>query len=318
MIREELKTVLIDLDFRDADLREVIRYLAEVSEINIILDENALLNMAQPASQPMQNFIAPIPQAPGIPAVGQPMQNPQNQYPQPQNNPYMSQQPGVNNQGVYNQNPVYNQNQAGIMPQQQNNMYQNSAQNMPQQQNQQNGSKMVSNTGNTATYQAPPPPKVSTPKITIFLKQIPLLTALDIILRTKGLKYKIEKDFIWISTADKLSLEDLVTRIYTIQHAIGEFANFETESLDLSALNISTGDNVAGQFFNQSGSSATQSYAPPQPQQQQTEAKAAEDLVSTLTKIVPQPQGASMTLYQRTGKLIVRNTPKTCVCLKVC
>jgi type II secretory pathway component GspD/PulD (secretin) len=186
---------------------------------------------------------------------------------------------------------------------------QNPVQNMPQIQQTPQGSSVVSSAGNTTTYQAPPPPKISTPKITIFLKQIPLLTALDIILRTKGLKYKIEKDFIWISTADKLAMEDLVTRIYTIQHAIGEFANFETEALDLSALNISTGDNLASQFFNQSGGSA-QVYNTSQPQQEKSQAQAAEDLVSTLSKIIPQPQGASMTLYQRTGKLIVRNTPK--------
>jgi tetratricopeptide (TPR) repeat protein len=68
--------------------------------------------------------------------------------------------------------------------------------------------------------------------VTIYLTNIPLAEALDIILRTKGLKYRFEENIIWITTEEKLLEEDLVVRVYDVQDLVGKLFDFPSKPFD--------------------------------------------------------------------------------------
>jgi tetratricopeptide (TPR) repeat protein len=75
-------------------------------------------------------------------------------------------------------------------------------------------------------------------RVTIRLGDIPLIEALDVILRTKGLSYKLEENIIWITTEENLEAGDLVTRTYRPAGGIGDIVDmlkntvpFDTEKV---------------------------------------------------------------------------------------
>ena len=57
-----------------------------------------------------------------------------------------------------------------------------------------------------------PNPEDPKARITIHMKDIPLLEALDVILRSKGLRYRIEENVIWITTAENLADMDRMAK----------------------------------------------------------------------------------------------------------
>lgn len=64
---------------------------------------------------------------------------------------------------------------------------------------------------------------------------LPLLEVLDIALRATELAYRIEPNYIWISTPEKLEKENLVTRTYRLRYGVRrirkvELKEFETKS----------------------------------------------------------------------------------------
>ena len=67
---------------------------------------------------------------------------------------------------------------------------------------------------------ATPSVPVRTYNVTVSLRDIPLIDALSLILRSRGLDYEIHPNVIWISTRDRIEsvpLEPLETRIFDIQ-----------------------------------------------------------------------------------------------------
>ena len=65
-------------------------------------------------------------------------------------------------------------------------------------------------------------------KITIQLHDIPLAQALKYILRTKGLKFRIDEHAIVVSTPDRIMEQDMETRYYHLTSSLGsKFAEFE-------------------------------------------------------------------------------------------
>lgn len=68
--------------------------------------------------------------------------------------------------------------------------------------------------------------------VTVHLKDMPLIEALDIILRTKGLKYRFEENIVWITTAERLLEEDLEVRAYDVQDLVGKLHDFPSEPFD--------------------------------------------------------------------------------------
>lgn len=71
--------------------------------------------------------------------------------------------------------------------------------------------------------------------ITIYLTDITLLQALEIILKTSGLKYRLEKSYILVTTADKLVDEELMVQVYDVQDIVGKLHDFPGEALKKSA-----------------------------------------------------------------------------------
>ncbi len=82
--------------------------------------------------------------------------------------------------------------------------------------------------------------------VTIHLKNIPLIEALDIILRTKGLRYRFEDNIIWITTGEKLAQEDLTIKVYDVQDLIGKIQDFPSKPFDISKAIRKMDDDQAG------------------------------------------------------------------------
>ncbi len=54
------------------------------------------------------------------------------------------------------------------------------------------------------------------PRVTLRLTDIPLIEALDLILRTKGLAYRLEENIIWITTPREIGMGGMETRTYEL------------------------------------------------------------------------------------------------------
>ncbi|MCK4248939.1 MAG: hypothetical protein KAX15_04090, partial [Candidatus Omnitrophica bacterium] len=59
------------------------------------------------------------------------------------------------------------------------------------------------------------------PYVTIHLKDIPMIEALDLMLRTKDLKYRVEENLIWITTVETLEKENFKTRVFNLSSGAG-------------------------------------------------------------------------------------------------
>jgi len=151
--------------------------------------------------------------------------------------------------------------------------------------------------------------------ITIHLKNVSVLQALESILRTKGLGYRFEDDFIWISSEQNLAQETMVTRIYHLSQGLATFTTFTT--FDTVTVNNLRSDNdvVIGQDGKKkddasSSASGAETY-------EGVKIGGATGVAGKLTKtikdvlkeVVTWPEGSRIFLDNRTSTLIVRNTP---------
>ncbi len=115
--------------------------------------------------------------------------------------------------------------------------------------------------------------------VTIALKDVPLIEALNYILTPKGLKYRIDEYAVVIASAQKLESGEMETRNYHLASGIGTFVSVRKaksaakEDLTPEKVNSLTIKDV----LEQSG--------------------------------IPFPEGSKIFLDARTGTLIVRNTP---------
>lgn len=83
--------------------------------------------------------------------------------------------------------------------------------------------------------------------ITIYLADITLPEALEIILKTSGLKYRLEKNYILVTTPDKLVDESSTVRVYDVQDIVGKLYDFSAEKLDSSGVSSSSGSGSGSQ-----------------------------------------------------------------------
>ncbi len=72
------------------------------------------------------------------------------------------------------------------------------------------------------------------------VNEMPLLEVLNIALRATELGYRVEPNYIWISTPEKLAKEDVVTRTYRLKYGVRrvrkvELKEFETKSSSSSS-----------------------------------------------------------------------------------
>lgn len=208
-LEEQSQQIIPDINFNNAELSDVIKYLSKVSGINIIIDESVFQALAAPA---------PAPEEPVTP-------------------------------------------QGQLAPEGQS----------PHQ----------------VAEEAPTPAAENADRITIALKDVPLIEALKYILRAKGLRYMIEDYAIIIVAADYVPPEDMETRYYHLSSGVGTFTSFDMQA-------------------------PTEAEAQPTGQGEETGSQVAETI--TIKDIleqsgVPWPEGSKIFLDQRTGTLIVRNTP---------
>ncbi len=159
---------LISLDFENAHLRKVMRYLSKVSGINIVLDENVFPIGFEGEGEAAPAAAVPIPDE-----------------------------------------------EAAI-----------------------------------TDAQAPVEEKVTlgdiSPRVTIRLKDIPLIEALDVILRTKGLNYRLEENIIWITTEENLAAGELVTKSYKPSSGIGDILGMLLKTVPFDMETDVTPDSVEG------------------------------------------------------------------------
>ena len=120
-------------------------------------------------------------------------------------------------------------------------------------------------------------------KVSIKIKDMPLEDALKYILKSQDLVYRIEEDAVWVATKDEIANEKIDTRVYFLSQGIGRFAEFTTQ-----ASSSSSGEG-------ESSASAVSS-----------EVKTVKDI---LDNAVDWPKDSKLTMDERTGALIISNTP---------
>ena len=123
----------------------------------------------------------------------------------------------------------------------------------------------------------------SSPRVTIDFDDVPLGEALDFILRAKGLRYRVERNAIWITTEQNFEEEQMLTKVFRLTSGIGGIMEF--------------GEVGAMDDFGDEGLDFGDEVAP------------SETIDDIIAKAVPQPPGSSLHLDPRTGMLIVTNTP---------
>jgi general secretion pathway protein D len=150
--------------------------------------------------------------------------------------------------------------------------------------------------------------------ISIHLKNVSLVQALESVLRTKGLNYRFEKDFIWVSSQSDIANENLVTRIYNLSQGLATFTSFTT--FDTVTVEGMRGDNriVLGEPVNDDEEAAN---APGVRTYEGVKVggpsgvagKITMTIEDVLKQVIDWPSGSRIFLDNRTSKLIVRNTP---------
>ncbi len=131
----------------------------------------------------------------------------------------------------------------------------------------------------------------TSPRVTIDLDDLPLIEALTVILRAKNLAYRMEENLIWITTHERMARERLVTKIYillTPGTGVVSFGEPEEEEKEE--------EEVGGRKFGEEGEEAGRAIS-------------AETVLDTLKAAASWPHGSIILFDERTGTLIVRNTP---------
>jgi general secretion pathway protein D len=122
--------------------------------------------------------------------------------------------------------------------------------------------------------------KLSEKKVSIKVKDMPLESLLKYILRNQGLIYRIEKNAVWVDTLDNMENETPETRMYFMDQGMAMFTEFSGV----------TGDSKGG-----IGGGASIS-----------KIKTIKDI---LENAVMWPSDSKINLDERTGALIITNTP---------
>ncbi|MBU0759384.1 MAG: hypothetical protein KKC66_05095 [Candidatus Omnitrophica bacterium] len=117
-------------------------------------------------------------------------------------------------------------------------------------------------------------------KVTIRVKDMPLEGLLKYIFRNEGLAYRIEKNAVWVDTFDAMKEETLETRIYYLNQGLAMFTEFSD-----SASGVSEGVS-GGPSISKIGT-----------------------IKDVLENAVVWPSDSKINLDERTGALIITNTP---------
>ncbi len=128
--------------------------------------------------------------------------------------------------------------------------------------------------------------KLSEKKITIKVKDMPLESLLKYIFRNQGLTYRIEKSAVWVDTLDDMESETPETRMYFLDQGLAMFTEFSGASSYNNATSSNKGEMGGGTSI--------------------SKIKTIKDI---LENAVMWPSDSKINLDERTGALIVTNTP---------
>ncbi|MFH0839317.1 MAG: secretin and TonB N-terminal domain-containing protein [Candidatus Omnitrophota bacterium] len=171
----------------------------------------------------------------------------------------------------------------------------------------------------------------SSMNVTVHLKNFTVLDALEVVLRAKGLTYRVEENLIWISSPDNLSKENLTTRIYRLSHGLASLTTFTTFDTVTTSAPIKVNEvgvattplmSTTTTTSTQDGSTtaAVTSLMPPVTMMPTLEGvkvggsggvsgQVTITIKEILLSCVTWPEGSKIFLDNRTSTLIVRNTP---------
>lgn len=148
-------------------------------------------------------------------------------------------------------------------------------------------------------------------KLTISLRDVTLIQALESVLRTKGLSYRFEGDFIWVSSKQNIANEAMVTRVYHLSQGLATYTTFTTfDTVTIKGLRtdekavVSAGGEKDEKTNSQDTYEGVKIGGPGGVAGQLTLT-----IKDVLKEIVNWPEGSSIFLDNRTSTLIVRNTP---------
>jgi len=122
--------------------------------------------------------------------------------------------------------------------------------------------------------------KLSEKKVTIKVKDMPLESLLKYIFRNQGLTYRVEKNAVWVDTSDNMDSETPETRMYFLDQGLAMFTEF-------SGITGGSKGGVGG------GAAISK-------------IKTIKDI---LENAVMWPSDSKINLDERTGALIITNTP---------
>lgn len=117
-------------------------------------------------------------------------------------------------------------------------------------------------------------------KVTIRVKDMALEGLLKYIFRNQGLLYRIEKNAVWVDTLDAMEEEDMETRIYYLDQGLAMFIEFSGKTAS-----------AGGGFGGAAGIAEVNT------------------IKDVLENAISWPGGSRINLDERTGALIVTNTP---------
>ena len=124
------------------------------------------------------------------------------------------------------------------------------------------------------------------PVLTIYLSEVTFIEALEYIIKTKGLAYRIEKNVIFITTPERLEAgEKMETRIYHLRKGLAAHTEFSEEAMYTKR--------------------AAEEKAVAR---EQAIIRREITIKDILEKSVSWPEGSRITLMERNGSLIVTNT----------
>ena len=122
--------------------------------------------------------------------------------------------------------------------------------------------------------------KLSEKKVTIKVKDMPLESLLKYVFRNEGLTYRIDKNAVWVDSFDNMEKEAPETRMYFLDQGLAMFTEFSGSA-----------SGIKGGFGGASSISKVNT------------------IKDVLENAVPWPSNSKINLDERTGALIITNTP---------
>ncbi|MCP4650237.1 MAG: hypothetical protein GY853_09200 [PVC group bacterium] len=167
--------------------------------------------------------------------------------------------------------------------------------------------------------------------ISIKIKDVTVVKALEMILRSKGLAYSFEEDYIWVTTKSAIENEDFTTRIYHLSQGLATYTTFTTfDTVTIKALRadkLIVASSSSGGIEEGEGEEGAEDRGTYDDGVDTFEGvkiggsggvdgKIALTIKDVLEEIVAWPEGSSIFLDNRTSTLIVRNTPSNLALLE--